>query len=117
MLRPEQVAQWHERGFLVVDGIWPSDLITAAAASATRMQTPDVPEGNDDPTVGACSHFPHGSSALNAVVLHPRVLAMVSQLVNGKAEFYVSASVVGGLCTCTASNQHQWCTERCAHIE
>ena len=91
VLRPEQVAQWHERGFLVVDGIWPPELIAAAAAAATDLQTPELPDGEGDPTVGADSHFPHEHSALNEVVLHPRVLAMVRQLLNGTAEFYVSA--------------------------
>ena len=87
VLRPEQVTQWHERGFLVLDGIWPPELVVAAAAAAAKLSAPQPAEAGD-PTVAADSHFPHDSSVLNDVVLHPRVLAMVRQLLGGPAEFY-----------------------------
>jgi hypothetical protein len=91
VLRPEQVAQWHERGFLVVDGIWPRELIAVAAAAAAELQVSEAADStaeDGDPTAVADSQFPHESSVLNDVVLHPRVLAMVRQLVGGPAEFY-----------------------------
>ena len=37
MLTPQQVAHWRRHGWLVVDGLWPEELVAAAAAAAQDL--------------------------------------------------------------------------------
>eukprot|EP01043_Picozoa_sp_COSAG02_P052652 COSAG02_NODE_5705_length_4106_cov_8.387821_1_plen_448_part_00 len=76
VLSVTQVRHWHEHGYLVLDGIWPAATIAAAAAAAEEMYPVHV--SPEDPKEDRS--FPFSRPALNDVVLHPRVLKAVSQL-------------------------------------
>ena len=88
VLTPAQIRQWREHGWLVLDNIWPSDVIAAAAAAAEAIYPKPTPSA-DAPIVpsfatGAVAQherdFPFSRSALNEVVLHPRILRVAAQL-------------------------------------
>ena len=88
VLTPAQIRQWREQGWLVLDNIWPSDVIAAAAAAAEAIYPKPTPSA-DAPivpgfTAGAAAQherdFPFSRSALNEVVLHPRILRVAAQL-------------------------------------
>lgn len=76
VLSVTQVRHWHEHGYLVLDGLWPAATIAAAAAAAEEMYPVHV--SPEDPKEDRS--FPFSRPALNDVVLHPRVLKAVSQL-------------------------------------
>jgi hypothetical protein len=84
VLSAEMISQWHEHGFLVLDDLWPASTISAAAAAASDMYPADEPgPGGHGSATGAAREgraFPFSRQPLNDVVLHPRVLKAVSQL-------------------------------------
>ena len=91
VLSVTQVQRWHDRGYLVLDDLWPAATIRAAAAAAEEMYPVDM--SPEDPKEDRS--FPFSRSALNDVVLHPRVLKAVSQLLfspNGRENEFDSDS-------------------------
>ena len=102
---PSQVAQWQDEGWLLIDGLFPEPLLSEASAAAARL----FPDNNMHvlgEAMGEAGHhagadeWPPGSEyegqlqisnaafpfqreaagALNAISLHPRLLALVAQL-------------------------------------
>ncbi len=91
VLSVTQVKHWHDRGYLVLDDLWPAATITAAVAAAEEMYP--VHMSPQDPKEDRS--FPFSRPALNDVVLHPRVLKAVSQLLfsnNGREDEFDSDS-------------------------
>jgi len=78
-----QVRSWRERGFTLVDGVLPAELIECARKEAAEA-FPDAgsaaaEEVSDFGSQGRMA-FPAPGDALNATTLHPRLLAAASQL-------------------------------------
>ena len=104
MLSEEQVQRWREEGYIHISGIWPTDVIDAAASDSTDLAPFPNPDGSQpdsgrpvfgfDPKqkkrpgpsnnlLGTArpGAFPyHENPALSAITLHPRILGAVSQL-------------------------------------
>lgn len=78
-LEPHQVQSWRERGFALVDGLFPEDLIERARADALAAFSESVP-GHTDFGSGGRMQFPTESEAANSITLHPRLHGAVSQL-------------------------------------
>jgi hypothetical protein len=70
-LTEAQVAAWREQGFVLVDGIFPHELVSSVQHDMVRM-----PPGR----LGQGLQFPSGSHALNSISTHPRLRAAVAQL-------------------------------------
>ncbi len=97
VLTEQQVKHWLEDGFLIVTGLWPQELIDAAAATAAELHPFDdvaakkggfsempwlsaPPKGFlEDPT-----RMKDGApeNPLNHMTVHPRALAAVAQLLD-----------------------------------
>ena len=73
VLSAEQVESWAQRGFVPVDGIWPSELIDEAAAALVAGEGRGI-------GLGSGYEFPSALAPLNAITLHPRLLRAVGQL-------------------------------------
>ena len=56
VLTAGQIEQWHTKGWLVLDNIWPIDAIAAAAAAAAEIYPKPTP-GLDPPEGGASLSF------------------------------------------------------------
>ena len=88
VLSTTQVEHWRQHGYLVVDGLWPSELVreaeeqmTALAMAAEKRKADPGPERSpfDMDGVGrqaiiGFQEFPTKSDAFNACTLHPRWL-------------------------------------------
>ena len=112
VLTPAQVQQWKEQRFVVVDGIWPADLIADAVRAHTGFVPPISPDnpaaelvrGKDfrgrQTGFGAGNReqeFPFDSKeldAFNQLTLHPRALQAVAQLL-GTNDLRVTRSNFG----------------------
>ena len=70
-LTAEQVESWRERGFTLVHGLFPAELIDEARDEMRRS-----PPGR----LGAGLMFPSGSHTLNRISTHPRLRAAAQQL-------------------------------------
>ena len=70
-LTPEQEHSWRTRGFCLVDGVWPAELIAQAAAGLAAGEGLGMGEGQE---------FPSDLGTINDVTLHPRLLRAVAQL-------------------------------------
>ena len=70
-LTSEQVASWRERGFVLVDGLLPSDAIDAAVRETRAWPPGPLSRGH---------LFPSTLSSLNDISIHPRLRAAVAQL-------------------------------------
>lgn len=85
VLAEEQVHSFRERGFAVVEGILPEDLLDCARADADAVfpaeGSPEAETWNDFGS-GGRMEFPARSSAANEMTLHPRLLAAVAQLLD-----------------------------------
>ena len=83
VLAPEQVSSWRERGFALVDGVHPLQLVRTARDAAGELFPPAGSEAaervNDFGSDGLLT-FPTEIDAVNALTLHPRLLRAVSQL-------------------------------------
>ena len=88
VLTPTQVQEFRDAGCVLVHGIWPNHVITAAAHAASEIEPLDQSarrparmtrgaEGHD-----AARAFPFDTPALNTVTLHPRILTAVAQLLD-----------------------------------
>ena len=88
VLSPAQVEHWRERGYLVVDGLFPSALVaeageqmTALATAAETRKTAPGParspfdmDGVERQAIIGFQEFPTRSPAFNECTLHPRWL-------------------------------------------
>ena len=88
ILSPAQVQHWRERGYLVVDGVWPADLVAAAGEQMTALATaaekrktdpgpsrsPFDMDGVERQAIIGFQEFPTRSPAFNECALHPRWL-------------------------------------------
>ncbi len=85
VLDASQVAAWRERGFVLVDGVVPSERLEALAAHADTVfpaaGSPESERLNDFGSSGRMT-FPAECDALNQITLDPRLLAVVSQLLD-----------------------------------
>jgi hypothetical protein len=82
-LTAEQVASWRERGFALVDGLFPMALLERAKADALAIfPPPGTPEAETITDFGSDGRltFPSASDAVNALTLHPALLEAVAQL-------------------------------------
>ncbi|NNL67312.1 MAG: hypothetical protein HKP30_13775 [Myxococcales bacterium] len=82
-LAAAQVAAWREAGFVLVDGVLPQALLERARADAEAIfPAPGSPEADATRDFGSDGRmtFPSASDAVNAITLHPRLLAAVAQL-------------------------------------
>lgn len=76
-----QVASWREQGYALVDGVFPASLLSRVVADVTRMfPAPGTHGAAAITNFGGVSFPAEGSDAFNELVLHPRLLAAVSQL-------------------------------------
>ena len=75
-LTAEQVASWQDRGFALVNGLLPDELIHAALDEMSRDPPGPLSRGH---------MFPSGLSSLNAISTHPRLRAVASQLLGTSA--------------------------------
>ena len=90
VLTRTQIQQWREEGWLVLDNIWPRDVIVAAAAAAEQIYPKPTPNAETPTAPGLITtstttapherDFPFSRFALNEVVLHPRILRAAAQL-------------------------------------
>lgn len=87
-LTPAAVDQWRERGFAIVDGLIPLDLIETLRERATeRFPTPGTPEAQKFADFGSAMVFPcDGIPAFNQLTLHPRLLHAAAQLLGVDVE-------------------------------
>jgi hypothetical protein len=87
VLSNAQIESWRERGFALVDGVLPSELLGRVIADAcSTFPAAGTPEA--EATVGFGSGgrfvFPAASGAANEITLHPRLLGAVSDLLGTK---------------------------------
>ena len=87
VLTPAQERSWRERGFSLVDGVFPEKLLLSARAQADvcfpAAGTPESESVSDFGSEGALA-FPSEVDAVNALTLHPRILGAVSQLLQSQ---------------------------------
>jgi hypothetical protein len=99
VLTAEQVEKWTTERYLVIDSIWPQELIAAAAAQFEAIYPSPGPETGSAEAIAAAGPtqevggFPWGPrlSAANHIPVHPRILRAVSQLL-GTEELYLTQS-------------------------
>ena len=81
VLNREQVESWRSAGFLLLDGLFPDDLIatlaTDAKAAYPKPGTTDARSITDFGSEGDFV-FPSGSTAFNTVTLHLRLLGAIA---------------------------------------
>ena len=85
VLDAAEVRSWRERGFALVDGVFPEELLARARRDADRVfPPPGSVEGEavTDFGSGGRLEFPSESEAVNELTLHPRLLGAVSQLLD-----------------------------------
>ncbi len=85
ILLPEQVQSWREQGFVLVDGVFPQELIaTLIQETKAHFFAPDGPEAKKVFDFGSEGrmNFPSQIEALNQVSLHPHLLRCISQLLS-----------------------------------
>ncbi len=109
VLSEAQVQEFRENGCLLIDGIWPEDVVMAAAdvseaiypstdrsgvpsqgTTARRLRLDDGSDGTHfsqlQPKHNAADSFPFMAPALNDVTLHPRILGAVSECLRVPAD-------------------------------
>ncbi len=83
VLSEPQVRSWRERGFTLLDGVLPDELVARARSDAAAVYpaagSAAAEQLNDFGSEGRMA-FPAESEALNALTLHPRLLGAVAQL-------------------------------------
>jgi hypothetical protein len=98
VLSEVQCRRYREEGCLLLDGVWPDALVAAAQAAAHAIHPLDKGSGRSHveeearllrvPARGVTQQqerncvtsFPYDSPALNSLVLHPRILGAVAQV-------------------------------------
>ena len=96
VLGEQQIRSWREQGFVVVDGVFPDDLLARAIADADQVfpaaGSAEAEAWNDFGSGGQMA-FPTRSDAVNQMTLHARLLAAVAQLLDvGVRELRLSQS-------------------------
>ena len=84
VLTLEQVESWRERGYAVVDGLLPADIVSGCATEA--MET--IGASSDSKNFGSpggVMEFPTGLKACDEVPLHPRILSAAAQVLGCEA--------------------------------
>ena len=77
----DQVNEWRERGFTLVDGVVPDSQLSSARAMADEFfSAGDSGNPVRDFGSGGRMEFPTGYSAIDDITLHPRILCAVAQL-------------------------------------
>lgn len=80
-LTSAHVTSWREQGFALVDGVLPEALLSRVVADATKMfPGPGTAGAAAITNFGGVSFPSETSDAFNELVLHPRLLAAVGQL-------------------------------------
>lgn len=81
-LTEAQVASWREQGFALVDGVFPEEAVLRplVEAALAAFPAPGTPAARAFTDFGGGLTFPSPSAPLNDLVLHPRLLAAVAQL-------------------------------------
>lgn len=84
VLTTEQIDSWRNRGFALVDGVIPEDLLADVKNTASKMfPAPGTAEAEKLPRdFGGAGKmdFPCECEAFNSVIIHPRLLTAISQL-------------------------------------
>lgn len=83
VLTPEQVARWRNCGYAFVSGLFEPELVRVLRdAARQRFPAPDTPEAAKIANFGSAGqlNFPSPVPGFNALTLHPRLLASVSEL-------------------------------------
>ena len=87
VLNSEQVESWRSAGYLLLDGLFPDDLIATLATDAeAAYPKPATAAARSITDFGSEGDFvfPSGSAAFNTVTLHPRLLGAIAQLLDTK---------------------------------
>ena len=87
LITTNQVRQWSEAGFCLVDGVFPQELVDACCSDAERSlpapsKTPEAANSAAKVRIGfnANLFFPRMPDSLNHITLHPRLLRALRQL-------------------------------------
>jgi hypothetical protein len=83
VLTSQQVDSWRQRGFALVDGIFPEALLLEARDDArAKFPAANTAEAEQfsDFGSGGRMEFPSSSPAANALTLHPRLLGAIARL-------------------------------------
>ena len=92
-LSAAHVRAWRDSGAVVVDGLLPLDLVLGGRTAARAAFAPPTGDGPADFGSGGSFVFPAEVDAVNALTLHPRLLAAVAQLLGcGVRELRLSQS-------------------------
>jgi hypothetical protein len=101
VLSVEQIKQWHSERFLVIDGVWPTELIQAAGAELEALYpTPSASHSAEELREAGPTHDPGGFpwgphlGSANLIPTHPRALRAVAQLL-GTEEIMLTQSGAG----------------------
>ena len=79
----DQVKEWRERGFTLVDGVVPDALLSSARVIADEFFVSQGSEGSvRDFGSNGRMEFPTGHAPIDALTLHPRILSAVAQLLS-----------------------------------
>ena len=80
-LTSEHVESWRNRGFALVDGLFPAELIDQLQSSAgSHFPAPGTEQADKIRDFGGAVNFPSRLDGFNEVTLHPRLLRAASQL-------------------------------------
>jgi ectoine hydroxylase-related dioxygenase (phytanoyl-CoA dioxygenase family) len=83
VLDDAHVRSWREQGFALASGLLPMDLVGELANAATQQfPQPGSAESREIADFGSALVFPSRIPSFNALTLHPRLLASVSQLLD-----------------------------------
>ena len=80
-LQPEIIDQWRTKGYALINGLLPLDLVQAGRADLDAMIKSRPSKVTED--FGGFS-FPFSSASLNSVVLHPRILEIARNALRGE---------------------------------
>lgn len=82
-LTPEQVDSWQSRGFALVDGVLPDELVAQLQAAAEdHFPAANAPESESITDFGSAVNFPSTLDGFNEATLHPRLVGAVGQLLD-----------------------------------
>ena len=76
VLTPSQIHKWRTEGYLLIDGIFPSDLIDGARAALTALNPGSLGTSN--------VAYPTSSKTLNSLLIHPRLVSAGAALLGSE---------------------------------
>jgi len=80
-LTDAQIDSWRSRGFALVDGLFPPELVALLQHGATEhFPAPGSAEADQFRDFGSAANFPSRLPGFTDITLHPRLLGAVSQL-------------------------------------